>query len=119
MTDTNTVEYTLHLGVPDAEPYTNLDYDGLVRAFTEEVRKTITDMGSEGYDPQHMLDLMGIKDYDSDMDEDGTLWQAAATAEIERVTYLFVQDNLKWLTGFAQKGRLPDGITWWVTEEQS
>jgi len=119
MPDTNTVTYTLHLGHRDAEPYTDLDYDDLVRSFTIEVRQSITGMGSEGYEPQNMLDLMGVTDYDSDMDPEGELWQAAATAEVERLTYNFVQDNLKWLTGFAQRGRLPDGIEWWVTEEQS
>jgi hypothetical protein len=111
------MSYTLHLGHPDAEPYKHLDYEQLLNTFIGEVRQSITDMGSGGYDPSNMLELMGIHDYDSDKDPDGELWHAAATAEIERVTWRFVRDNEQYLLDFAQRGRLPDNISWWVTEE--
>lgn len=113
------MSYTLHLGHPDAEPYTGLDYDLLLEAFIIEVRNSITDMGSEGYDPSNMLELMGVHDYDSDKDPDGELWQAATTAEIERLTWSFVKENERYLMDHTQRGRLPDNVSWWVTEEES
>ena len=76
--------YTLHLGHPDAEPYTDLDLDDVLEALTAEVRQSITEAGSEGYDPGNMLRTLGVITYDSDKDPDGALWNAAATAEIEQ-----------------------------------
>lgn len=113
------MSYTFHLGHPDAEPHTDLTYDDLIRVFTQEVRQSITDMGSGGYDPGNMLGLMGIIHYDSDKDPDGELWQAAQTAEIERLTWRYVRDHENYLLDHAQRGRLPDNISWWVTEEDN
>ena len=110
------MSYTLYFGHPDAEPYTDLDMEGVRRVFADEVRKSITDLGSDGYEPSNMLDLMGVKDYNADDDPDGQLWQAAATAEIERLTWRFVEDEFSHL--FEPRGvRMPDNWHIYVIEE--
>jgi hypothetical protein len=113
--------YTLHLGHPDAEPYTGLTQEELRSTFTDEVRRSITDMGSDGYDPTFVLEQMGI-DYNPDDDPDGEIWNKAAEADIERRTQLFVQSCIAALLRTATNDEslsntipLPDGIRVWVT----
>ena len=104
------MSYTLYFGHPDAEPYTDLDMEDLRRAFADEVRRCIGDLGSDGYDPTNMLDLMGVKNYNSDNDVDGRLWQAATDAEIERLTWRFVEDEFAHL--FESRGvRMPSNTS--------
>lgn len=86
--------YTLHFGHPDAEPHTDMDYETLREQLSNEVRQSIEDAGSDGYDPGNMLRVMGVVNYDADKDPEGALWQAAQTAEIERLTWRWVYDHI-------------------------
>jgi hypothetical protein len=114
--------FQLHFGHPDAESYSGLDLHMLRETVMGEAKQSISDLGSDGYDPSVILDEIGVA-YNADNDENGELWEAAAEIDIMRRAWIWCDLNFDALlkdaieSDQAYEIKLPDGTRIWVTED--